>query len=58
MGRHDQRVKPSLMICLKCKAGDCTRCLDVTRAKFTDETICQCTRLRHKEMTAKAISGD
>lgn len=47
MGKHSQRPISSLMVCANCKLGVCEKCVDVLRAVYTDEMICQCKRRNH-----------
>lgn len=35
------------MVCVPCRRGDCTECVDVLRSVYTDVMVCQCTRENH-----------
>lgn len=47
MAKHDQRPDKSLMTCTNCKDGNCHKCIDVYRAVYSNNPMCQCTRKRH-----------
>jgi hypothetical protein len=47
MSRHDQRPKPRDMTCPACKKGECSNCVDILRAIYSEEMICTCTRANH-----------
>lgn len=47
MGKHSQRPDRKYKVCLACQSGNCEGCVDVLRALFADDLICECTRPRH-----------
>lgn len=47
MAKHDQRPDKSVMVCVNCKKGNCSNCVDVPRAIYTDDMICKCQRKDH-----------
>lgn len=47
MARHDQKPDKRLMTCTNCKKGKCEECVDVLRAVYSDEMVCECIRKNH-----------